>query len=67
MVNSAGTVVGLSGAALIPYIGSQLNGTNPPGSARYAISGQPQTALDGLRNQVKLGKLDILLVLGRSP
>ena len=66
VVNNAGTVAGLSEAALIPYIGSQLNGTNPPSSAPYAISGQPQTALDNLRNQVKQGKLDILLVLDRS-
>jgi ABC-2 type transport system permease protein len=67
VVNNAGTVAGLSEAALIPYIGSQLNGTNPPSSASYAISGQPQTALDSLRKQVKQGKLDILLVLDRSP
>ena len=66
VVNNAGTVAGLSEAALIPYIGSQLNGTNPPSSAPYAISGQPQTALDSLRNQVTQGKLDILLVLDRS-
>jgi ABC-2 type transport system permease protein len=67
VVNNAGTVAGLSEAALIPYIASQLNGTTPPNSAPYAISGQPQTALDSLRNQVKQGKLDILLVLDRSP
>jgi ABC-2 type transport system permease protein len=67
VVNNAGTVAGLAEAALIPYIGSQLNGTTPPSSAPYAISGQPQTALDSLRNQVKQGKLDILLVLDRSP
>jgi ABC-2 type transport system permease protein len=67
VVNNAGTVAGLSEAALIPYIGSQLNGTTPTSSAPYAVSGQPQTALDSLRNQVKQGKLDILLMLDRSP
>jgi len=67
VVNNAGMVAGISEATLIPYIGSQLNGTNPPSSAPYAISGQPQAALDSLRKQVKLGKLDILLVLDRSP
>ncbi len=67
VVNNAGTVAGLSEAALLSSIGSQLNGTNPPSSAPYAISGQPPTALDGLRNQVKQGTLDILLVLDRSP
>jgi ABC-2 type transport system permease protein len=67
VVNNAGTVAGLSEAALIPFIGSQLNGTNAPSSAPYAISGQPQTTLASLRNQVKQGKLDILLVLDRSP
>ena len=66
VVNNAGTVAGLSETALIPYISSQLNGTNPGSSAPYAISSQPQTALNGLRNQVKQGKLDILLVLDRS-
>ncbi len=67
VVNNAGTVAGLSEAALIPYIASQLNGTNSPSSAPFAISGQPQTALNSLRNQVKQGKLDVLLVLDRSP
>jgi ABC-2 type transport system permease protein len=67
VVNEAGPVAGLSEAKLIPYIGSQLNGTNPPSPAPYAISDQPQTSLDSLRNQVKQGKLDILLVLDRSP
>ena len=67
VVNNAGTVAGLSEAGLLSSIGSQLNGTNPPSPAPYAISGQPPTALDGLRNQVKQGTLDILLVLDRSP
>jgi len=67
VVNNAGTVAGLSEARLLSSIGSQLNGTNPPSPAPYAISGQPPTALDGLRNQVKQGTVDILLVLDRSP
>ena len=67
VVNNAGTVAGLSEAGLLSSIGSQLNGTNPPSPAPYAISSQPPTSLDGLRNQVKHGTLDILLVLDRSP
>src|SRR5215472_9203657 len=35
VVNNTGTVAGLSEAALIPYIGSQLNGSTPPSSAPY--------------------------------
>jgi ABC-2 type transport system permease protein len=67
VVNNAGTVAGLNEAMLISYISSGLNGTTPTSSAPYAISSQPQASLDNLQNQVKHGKLDILLVLARSP
>ncbi|HKF37613.1 MAG TPA: ABC transporter permease, partial [Ktedonobacteraceae bacterium] len=67
VVNEAGTVAGLSGAKLLSSISAQLNGTTPASPAPYAISSQPQTSLGSLRNQVKQGTLDILLVLARSP
>jgi ABC-2 type transport system permease protein len=67
VVNNAGTVAGLSEAMLISYISSDLNGTTPTSSAPYAITSQPQASLDSLQNQVKHGKVDILLVLARSP
>jgi ABC-2 type transport system permease protein len=66
VVNEAGAVAGLNEAMLTSYINSELNGTTPTSPAPYAISSQPQASLGNLRNQVKQGKLDILLVLDRS-
>lgn len=66
VVNDAGMVAGLDDAALLSYMSSELNGTNPPSPAPYGITSQPLTALDSLQNQVKQGTLDILLVLDRS-
>jgi len=67
VVNNASTVAGLNETMLISFIGSQLNGTPTSSPAPYAISSQPQASLDSLHNQVRQGKLDILLVLDRSP
>jgi ABC-2 type transport system permease protein len=67
VVNNAGTVAGLNEAMLISYISSDLNGTTPTSPAPYAITSQPQVSLDSLQNQVKHGRVDILLVLARSP
>jgi ABC-2 type transport system permease protein len=67
VVNNAGSVAGLDDAMLIAFVKSQLNGKNATSSAPYAISSQPPSALDGLQNQVEQGKLDILLVINRSP
>jgi ABC-2 type transport system permease protein len=67
VVNNAGTVAGLNEAMLISYIDSDLNGTTTTGPAPYAITSQPPASLDSLHNQVKHGKVDILLVLARSP
>lgn len=67
VVNDAGTVAGLNETALTSYISSDLNGAAPTSPAPYAISSQPQASLNSLKNQVGQGKLDILLVLDRSP
>jgi ABC-2 type transport system permease protein len=66
VVNNAGTVAGLNEAMLISYISSELNGTTTTSPAPYAITSQPQASLESLQNQVKHGKVDILLVLDRS-
>src|SRR6266849_5032615 len=66
VVNNAGTVAGLNEAMLTSYISAELNGTTTTGPAPYAITSQPQASLVSLQNQVKKGKLDILLVLDRS-
>jgi ABC-2 type transport system permease protein len=66
VVNDAGTVAGLSEAALTSYIRTELNGTNTGSQAPYAISSQPASELGNLQSQVKQGKLDILLVLDRA-
>src|SRR5712692_6180946 len=67
VVNNAGTVAGLNEAMLISSISSELNGTTPTGPAPYAITSQPPASLDSLQNQVKHGRVDILLMLARSP
>jgi ABC-2 type transport system permease protein len=64
--NAAGTVAGLNEAMLTSYISAELNGTTTTSPAPYAITSQPQASLVSLQNQVKHGKLDILLVLDRS-
>jgi len=66
MVNEAGPIAGLNGATLTSYIGSELNGTTTGSRAPYAISSQPAASLSSLHNQLKNGKLDILLVLARA-
>lgn len=67
VVNNAGSVADLDGALLISYISTELNGKTTTGPAPYAISSQSQADQGSLQNQVKRGKLDILLVLARSP
>ncbi len=66
VVNQAGTVAGLDEAALNVLINSSLNGTQTGSSAPYTISSQPGASVADLRQQVKDGKLDILLVFSRS-
>ncbi|HEX6478408.1 MAG TPA: ABC transporter permease [Ktedonobacteraceae bacterium] len=66
VVNDAGSIAGLNEAMLISYISSELNGTTTTSPAPYAITSRPQASLDSLQNEVKNGKLDILLVLDRS-
>ena len=74
VVNNAGPVAGLDNNALASSIGTTLNGTaNQPNSSGQNTSGKPQFAvtvqttnsISDLQNQVKNGKLDILLVLDR--
>lgn len=66
VVNNAGTIAGLNETALTSYINTELNGTNTGSSAPYTITSQPSADLGSLQNQVKNGKLDILLVLARA-
>ena len=66
MVNEAGPIAGLERATLTSYIGSELHGTTTGSRAPYAISSQPAASLSSLHNQLKNGKLDILLVLTRA-
>ncbi len=75
VVNNANTIAGLNGGALTSYINTALNGTsattgqNSSGNAPFAvqtISNASQGTIDNLKNQVKNGSLDILLVIGRS-
>lgn len=79
-VNNANTIAGLNGGALTSYINSALNGTsgttgattgqNSPGNAQFVIqtiSNGSQGTIDSLKNQVKNGSLNILLVIDRAP
>ena len=66
VVNNAGTVAGMDEASLIAYINSELNGTSSSSKAPFVITSEPSANLNDLQNQVKNGKLDILLVLDRE-
>lgn len=66
VVNEAGPVAGMDETALLGYINAQLNGTKTASAAPFAISDQSTDALAGLQDQVKQGKLDILLEIDRS-
>ena len=66
VVNNAGTVAGLDETSLIASINSELNGASSSGKAPYVITSEPSTNLGDLQNQVKNGKIDILLVLDRE-
>lgn len=66
VVNEAGSIAGMNETELTADINTALNGTSTGSSAPYVLSSQPQTALSSLQNQIKDGKLDILLVFDRS-
>jgi ABC-2 type transport system permease protein len=66
VVNNAGAIAGLNEATLASTIGTELNGTNTSGTPPYAVSIQPQADLGSLQNEVKNGKLGILLVIERA-
>src|SRR6185437_2916461 len=66
VVNQAGAVAGLDETALTALINTTLNGTQTGNSAPYAISNQPVASVDTVRQQVKNGTLDVLLVLSRT-
>ena len=73
IVNNAGSIAGLNGSILTKYIANNLNGgasqtqgqtTN--GTTPFAISTFSSNSTTTLQQQVKNGKLDILLVVARS-
>lgn len=66
VVNQAGAVAGLDEAALNAIINTSLNGTQTGSSAPYAISSQPGASVADVQQQVKDGKLDVLLVISRA-
>ncbi|HLJ34399.1 MAG TPA: ABC transporter permease [Ktedonobacteraceae bacterium] len=74
VVNNAGTIAGLSDGSLSNYINAALNGTtsttsgqNSSGKAQFVLQMSSPANIDSLKNQVKNGSLDILLVLERTP
>jgi ABC-2 type transport system permease protein len=74
-VNEAGAIDGLSGSTLASYFNTSLNGTSgatgassgqsSSGNAPFVIQTAPTSRIDSLKNQVKEGSLDILLVIDR--
>ena len=69
VVNDAGSVAGMNDTALAAYIGTALNGTTgtqTAGTPAFALTFSTAHALPDLHNQLKNGKLDILLVLARA-
>jgi ABC-2 type transport system permease protein len=77
VVNDAGSIGGLNGDRLTSYIKLVLNGTNgttgttngqsSSGKAQFVIQMASAGSIDSLKNQVKNGTLNILLVIDRAP
>ena len=77
VVNNAGSIGGLNGDRLTSYIKLVLNGTNgitgtangqsSSGKAQFVIQMASDGSIDSLKNQVKNGTLNILLVIDRAP
>ena len=67
VVNHAGTVAGLDNSALTSYINTTLNGTNTNSPPSFALRVSTTNEAASLQSQVKAGKLDMLLVVDRSP
>lgn len=73
VVNSAGSIGGLNGDSLTGYINAALNGTsgtasgqNSSGKAHFVVNMAPIERIGSLKNQVKDGSLNILLVFDRA-
>jgi ABC-2 type transport system permease protein len=66
VVNEAGSIGSIDAASLVAYIGSQLNGTSAVNNPPYIVTSEPSADLASLQDQVKNGKLGILLVLDRT-
>ena len=64
VVNNAGPIAGLNGAILIQYLQTKLNGAGTNTATGFALT--PGTDTNTLQQQVKNGKLDILLVMDRG-
>jgi ABC-2 type transport system permease protein len=75
VLNNAGTIAGLSDGTLNSYIKTSLNGTagststtngqSSNGNGQFVVSITSSGDVNSLKNQVKNGKLDILLVIDR--
>lgn len=66
VVNSAGAVAGMDDASLSNYISTSLNGTNSSSKPAFAITPASADSLNALKDQVKSGKLNMLLVFERT-
>ena len=76
VINNAGTVGSLSGNTLTNYISTNLNGSqaqtsltsgqSTSGKAPFTISSATPDELNTLKQELKNGKLDVLLVLDRT-
>ena len=69
VVNDAGSIAGLANDALSREISTLLNGTNGANASSksaFAVTLSSSAALADLKNQVKNGKLAVLLVLERT-
>ncbi|HLL80268.1 MAG TPA: ABC transporter permease [Ktedonobacteraceae bacterium] len=76
VLNNAGAIGGLNDGTLNNYINASLNGTtsstgtttgkSSSGNAPFVVTTTSTGSVNDLKNQVKNGKLDILLVLTRA-
>lgn len=73
VVNNAGPVANMTDEQLLSFMGKALNGsanqpggTNASSNPHFALNLEADSQLTSLKNQVKAGSLNILLVLDRS-
>ena len=69
VIDRAGSVAGMDGAALVHYVGTALNGQSGQAAgnnAHFVVTSAAETSLKATQDAVKNGQVDVLLVIDRA-